>query len=170
MVPKTIAFADFATRTKGIGVPGGSRTRNAFRHRPLKPTRLPVSPREHIGAPGGSRTHGPRIKSPLLYHLSYGRISHLNSQVLRFGASSGIRTHGESPLDGFQDRCLQPLGHRSTYKKRAPTHFTLCGCCMDAPCFAGTFQGGSELPHRHIACQRFALAINSTTNSHVAPQ
>lgn len=28
-----------------------------------------------------------------------------------FGAESRIRTHGRFPASGFQDRCLQPLGH-----------------------------------------------------------
>lgn len=33
--------------------------------------------------------------------------------VLNFGGSGEIRTHGELPHDGFQDRCLKPLGHTS---------------------------------------------------------
>ena len=30
-----------------------------------------------------------------------------------FGGESGIRTHGNSRFAGFQDQCLQPLGHLS---------------------------------------------------------
>jgi hypothetical protein len=29
------------------------------------------------------------------------------------GGQGGIRTHGELPHAGFQDRCLKPLGHLS---------------------------------------------------------
>ena len=32
---------------------------------------------------------------------------------LSVGGGGGIRTHGGSPLDGFQDHCLQPLSHPS---------------------------------------------------------
>jgi hypothetical protein len=28
-----------------------------------------------------------------------------------------IRTHGELPHDGFQDRCLKPLGHSSNAER-----------------------------------------------------
>ena len=30
------------------------------------------------------------------------------------GGSVEIRTLGQLPVDGFQDRCLKPLGHAST--------------------------------------------------------
>ncbi len=33
---------------------------------------------------------------------------------MTFGGESGIRTHGELPHAGFQDRYLQPLGHLSS--------------------------------------------------------
>ena len=33
------------------------------------------------------------------------------------GGESGIRTHGWLPIAGFQDRCLQPLGHLSVSAK-----------------------------------------------------
>ena len=32
------------------------------------------------------------------------------------GGSGEIRTHDELPHAGFQDRCLQPLGHTSLFK------------------------------------------------------
>ena len=32
-----------------------------------------------------------------------------------FGGESGIRTHGCFHIAGFQDRCLQPLGHLSVF-------------------------------------------------------
>ena len=32
---------------------------------------------------------------------------------IKFGGESGIRTHGDFRLAGFQDRFLQPLGHLS---------------------------------------------------------
>ena len=36
------------------------------------------------------------------------------SSVFNFGGESGIRTHDTvMRYDGFQDRCLQPLGHLS---------------------------------------------------------
>ena len=34
--------------------------------------------------------------------------------VLLLGGEGGIRTLGELPHDGFQDRYLKPLGHLST--------------------------------------------------------
>ena len=34
------------------------------------------------------------------------------------GGEGGIRTLGESPHDGFQDRYHQPLGHLSVYESR----------------------------------------------------
>ena len=33
--------------------------------------------------------------------------------IIFYGGESGIRTHGELPHAGFQDRYLQPLGHLS---------------------------------------------------------
>lgn len=33
--------------------------------------------------------------------------------MYKFGGEGGIRTLGESPHDGFQDRYHQPLGHLS---------------------------------------------------------
>ena len=35
------------------------------------------------------------------------------------GGRGGIRTHGWSPIDGFQDRCIQPLCHPSCMISRA---------------------------------------------------
>ncbi len=35
------------------------------------------------------------------------------SAVVGFGGRGGIRTHEWFPIAGFQDRCLQPLGHSS---------------------------------------------------------
>ena len=40
-----------------------------------------------------------------------GNIS--NTFSITTGGRGGIRTHEELPLAGFQDRCLQPLGHPS---------------------------------------------------------
>ena len=31
--------------------------------------------KERLNAPGGIRTHGPRIRNPVLYPLSYGGVS-----------------------------------------------------------------------------------------------
>ncbi len=49
----------------------------------------------------------------------------------RVGGGGGIRTHGELPHAGFQDRCLKPLGHPSVSRptslylsKRCPTRAT----------------------------------------------
>ena len=51
-----------------------------------------------IGRPRGDRTHDKRIKSPLLYQLSYRSIS---------GGRSGIRTHGRlSPTSVFKTGAL----------------------------------------------------------------
>lgn len=36
--------------------------------------------------------------------------------------AGGIRTHGTLLFDGFQDRCLRPLGHRSPGGPRYRTH------------------------------------------------
>ena len=36
-----------------------------------------------------------------------------------YGGGDGIRTHGPVTVDGFQDRCLKPLGHTSV-ALRAP--------------------------------------------------
>ncbi len=38
--------------------------------------------------------------------------------VRRAGGGGGIRTHGPSRVGGFQDRCLQPLGHTSSARRR----------------------------------------------------
>ena len=35
--------------------------------------------------------------------------------IFYFGGESGIRTHGCFRIAGFQDRCLQPLGHLSVF-------------------------------------------------------
>src|SRR5690554_5012182 len=35
-----------------------------------------------------------------------------------YGGEGGIRTHGGSHLDGFQDRCLKPLDHLSVMTDR----------------------------------------------------
>ncbi len=40
-------------------------------------------------------------------------LSHLSKISIQLCGESEIRTHGELPHDGFQDRCLQPLGHLS---------------------------------------------------------
>ena len=32
---------------------------------------------------------------------------------IKYGGGDGIRTHGPVTVDGFQDRCLKPLGHTS---------------------------------------------------------
>ncbi len=37
----------------------------------------------------------------------------INNMGSNIGGGGEIRTHGRSPYDGFQDRCLQPLGHSS---------------------------------------------------------
>ena len=37
------------------------------------------------------------------------------SVLVFFGGESGIRTHGCFRIAGFQDRCLQPLGHLSVF-------------------------------------------------------
>ena len=37
------------------------------------------------------------------------------SVLVFFGGESGSRTHGCFHIAGFQDRCLQPLGHLSVY-------------------------------------------------------
>ena len=37
----------------------------------------------------------------------------------KYGGGDGIRTHGPVTVDGFQDRCLKPLGHTSV-ALRAP--------------------------------------------------
>ena len=37
------------------------------------------------------------------------------------GGESGIRTHGDLRLAGFQDRFLKPLGHLSIGGESAPT-------------------------------------------------
>ena len=51
-----------------------------------------------IGRPRGDRTHDKRIKSPLLYQLSYRSVS---------GGRSGIRTHGRlSPTSVFKTGAL----------------------------------------------------------------
>ena len=42
---------------------------------------------------------------------------------IKFGGESGIRTHGDLRLAGFQDRFLQPLGHLSIAERRPhPKH------------------------------------------------
>ena len=37
----------------------------------------------------------------------------INSMALNSGGGGEIRTLGWFPIGGFQDRCLQPLGHPS---------------------------------------------------------
>lgn len=53
------------------------------RHMALRATALPSELRCHIGALGGTRTPDPRIKSPLLYHLSYERMESTGAESNR---------------------------------------------------------------------------------------
>ena len=53
------------------------------------------------------------------------------------GGESGIRTHGDLRLAGFQDRFLQPLGHLSIAERR----LVLNTCSM--------------IPHYNFICQHF---------------
>ena len=67
------------------------------------------------------RDSNPRGRlSPASLAVRYFRpLSHLSELIcflLNCLCGGGeIRTHGELPHDGFQDRCLQPLGHTSVY-------------------------------------------------------
>ena len=47
----------------------------------------------------------------------------LQREVFSPGGESGIRTHGTLPHAGFQDRCLQPLGHLSINNHHILTDF-----------------------------------------------
>src|SRR5690554_4573837 len=53
------------------------------------------------------------------------------------GGSGEIRTHEGLPLAGFQDRCLQPLGHASCRKVRKfSVSRRACGLCGHNKAFA----------------------------------
>src|SRR5690554_1008542 len=51
--------------------------------------------------------------------VSFGQKKSLNNQGFKIknGGGGEIRTHGRLPFGGFQDRCLQPLGHSSTVRR-----------------------------------------------------
>ncbi len=61
-----------------------------------------------------------------------------------YGGSGGIRTHGELPHGGFQDRCLKPLGHTSVL--HTPSRNARQG---QVPC-----RMHSENGHRALICLR----------------
>jgi hypothetical protein len=64
-----------------------------------------TKPLKNNGEPGGTRTRDHRIKSAMLYQLSYRPIDNLQG-ISKLGAASGVR-HG---LFGL----FQPLHHQST--------------------------------------------------------
>ena len=54
------------------------------------------------------------------------------------GGGGEIRTHEGLPLAGFQDRCLQPLGHTSGSVKLNGSSGSLPGPGAAAPALVGT--------------------------------
>src|SRR5438046_2184609 len=54
-----------------------------------------------------------RTRVGLSTHHVGGRKKRPDWGVFVCGGSGGIRTHERLPVAGFQDRCLQPLGHAS---------------------------------------------------------
>ena len=62
------------------------------------------------GAPSATRPPLQRGRSGSIDHVCWSFAPRCR-RVLRHGGGGGIRTLGGLHLDGFQDRCLQPLGH-----------------------------------------------------------
>jgi hypothetical protein len=76
------------------------------------------------------RTSNPRFRRPVLYPLSYGSVTNLETAE-RKGFEPSIQV---SPYAGLANRCLQPLGHLSLCACReSVTHQTMwCGTPFNA--------------------------------------
>ena len=71
-----------------IGLGTGSKTGSGSDERQEKETQVV----DFIGGGGGSRTPGPRLMSPLLYHLSYTAIIWSNRSCWPFQKTHGTKS------------------------------------------------------------------------------